>query len=223
VLELLAAQQGPLAQKQRYDPVSELVLTILSQHTSDVNAAKAYRRLRDAFPTWEEVMDVGPEGVAPYIQTAGLGRIKAPRIVAALKRIVELRGSLDLSFLGEMPMAEAKAWLRAIPGVGPKTAAIVLCFSFGMPAMAVDTHVFRVTRRLGLIGPKVTADQAHDILEGLVSPSEVYSFHIYLITHGRRVCHAQRPGCGLCALAGVCPSRGLFTASKPTNRAAQSR
>jgi endonuclease-3 len=211
VLELLAAQQGPLAWKQRYDPVSELVLTILSQHTSDVNAAKAYRRLREAFATWEEVMGAGPEGIAPHIQIAGLGRIKAPRIVAALKRIVELRGSLDLSFLGGMPLDEAKAWLRALPGVGPKTAAIVLCFSFGMPAMAVDTHVFRVTRRLGLIGPRVNADKAHDILEGLVSPGDVYAFHVYLITHGRRVCHAQRPECGQCPLARICPSRELST------------
>ncbi|MDP3061929.1 MAG: endonuclease III [Chloroflexota bacterium] len=213
VLELLAAQQGPLAWKQRYDPVSELVLTILSQHTSDVNAAKAYGRLREAYGTWEEVMEAGPDGIGPHIQTAGLGRIKAPRIVAALKRVVELRGELDPSFLSAMSLVEAKAWLRAIPGVGPKTAAIVLCFSFGMPAMAVDTHVFRVARRLGLIGPKVTADQAHDILEALVSPADVYAFHVYLITHGRRVCRAQRPACGQCALAEGCPSRGLFLAA----------
>lgn len=210
MLALLAEQQGPLTWHRRHDPVSELVVTILSQHTSDVNAGKAFRKLREAFPTWEEVMEAGPEGILPYIQMAGLGRIKAPRIIGALKRIVELRGSFDLSFLGEMPMQEAKAWLRAIPGVGPKTAGIVLCFSFGMPAMAVDTHVHRVATRLGLIGPKTSADAAHELLESLVPPERVYPFHIYLITHGRRVCRAQHPLCGQCVLARLCPSRRLF-------------
>ena len=116
-------------------------------------------------------------------------------------------GSFDLSFLAEMPLDEAKAWLLRLDGVGPKTAAIILCFSLGMPAMPVDTHIFRVSRRLGLIGPKVNADQAHDILEPMVEPEDVFAFHLYLINHGRQVCKAQRPRCGECVIAEGCPSR----------------
>ena len=124
-----------------------------------------------------------------------------------LERVRAEVGSFDLSFLAEMPLDEAKAWLRRLDGVGPKTAAIILCFSLGMPAMPVDTHIFRVSRRLGLIGPKVNADQAHDILEPMVEPEDVFAFHLYLINHGRQVCKAQRPRCGECVIAEGCPSR----------------
>jgi endonuclease-3 len=119
-------------------------------------------------------------------------------------------GSYDLSFLAEMPLSEAKAWLKDLPGIGPKTAAIILCFSLGLPAMPVDTHIYRVSRRLGLIGPKVSADAAHDILEPMVAPEDVFAFHVYLIRHGRAVCKAQRPQCSRCVLASSCPSRRLF-------------
>jgi endonuclease-3 len=205
-LELLEAEQGPITWKPRYDPVSELVFTILSQHTSDVNSERAYIALRNRYPTWEDVADTEPGAVAEAVRVAGLGNQKAPRIQVALRRVRELRGELDLSFLKGMPLPQAKAWLRALPGVGPKTAAIVLSFSLGMPAMPVDTHIHRVTRRLGLIGPRVTAEQAHDDLESLVPPEMVFRFHVAIIAHGRRVCRAQHPRCEACVLREGCPS-----------------
>ena len=146
------------------------------------------------------------EDIAQAIRIGGLSRIKAPRIKAVLQDIREKCGGLDLSFLREMPLEEAKLWLRQLPGVGPKTAAIVLCFALGMPAMPVDTHIYRVSKRLGLIGEKVTAEQAHDILEASVAPEQVFALHVYLITHGRQVCKARRPLCDRCVLSGGCPS-----------------
>ncbi|GBD11378.1 Endonuclease III [bacterium HR23] len=189
------------------EPVDELVFTILTQHTSDVNGKRAFERLKARFPHWEEVLDAPLEAIEEAIRSAGLSRQKAPRIQQALRTILERRGRLDLAFLQEMPLAEAKAWLRSLPGVGPKTSAIVLCFALGLPAMPVDTHVHRVARRLGLLGPRDNADKAHDLLEGLVEPEEVYPFHVYLITHGRRVCKARGPRCGECVLRDICPSR----------------
>ncbi len=207
VLALLEPQYGPFSWHQRYDPVTELVFTILSQHTSDINAERAERMLEERFESWEETAQADVREIEAAIQVSGLARQKAPRIQGTLRRILELRGELYLDFLRELPLAEAKAWLQSLPGVGPKTAAVVLCFSLGMPAMAVDTHVHRVSRRLRLIGPKVTAERAHDLLEGQVAPEEVYAFHVALITHGRRVCKAQRPRCGECVLSERCPSR----------------
>ena len=207
VLALLEGQRGIAQWYQRLDPVTELVFTILSQHTSDLNSERAGQDLRKKFGTWEAVVSAPMEEVEEAIRSAGLARQKAPRIQGTLSRILELEGSFDLEFLRELPLAQAKAWLRALPGVGPKTAAIVLCFALGMPAMAVDTHVHRVARRLGLIGAKVTAEQAHDLLEPMVQPEEVYRFHVALITHGRRTCKAQRPLCGECVLREKCPSR----------------
>ena len=195
LLALLEPEYGPLNWKQRRDPVSELVVTILSQHTSDTNAERAFGQLMNAFGSLEAVAGAEVEAIARCIRTGGLAQQKAPRIRAALNKIVEERGSLDLEFLRELPLPEAKAWLKALPGVGPKTAAVVLCFSLNMPAMPVDTHVHRVAKRLGLIGEKVTADQAHDLLEAMVVPEDVYKFHVYLITHGRLVCRSQRPLC----------------------------
>ena len=212
VLRLLSQEYGPVRYRQRLDPVSELVGTILSQNTSDVNSHRAFRSLREAFPSWEEVMQGDVRQIADSIQRGGLGHIKAPRIQTVLGRILEERGSLDLEFLRDMPLQEAKEWLKKLPGVGPKTAAIVLCFSLGMPAMPVDTHVFRVGKRLGLVGPKTTAEQAHDLLEEIVPPENVYPFHVLLITHGRRTCKARRPLCGECVLGDFCPSRDHFLA-----------
>ena len=207
VFELLVEQQGRAEWSPRYDPVTELVFTILSQHTSDVNSERAGHRLKSAYPSWDAVADADPEEITPYVMSAGLAKQKVPRIQETLKQVRELTGGYDLSFLAEMPLKEAKAWLRELPGVGPKTTAIVLCFALGMPAMAVDTHVHRVSGRLGLIGPKVTAEKAHDVLESLVPTEDVYAFHVALISHGRQVCKALRPLCAGCVLRDGCPAR----------------
>ena len=208
VMDLLGQEYGPFQWEPRYDPASELVFTILSQHTSDVNSERAFRNLMDTFGSLEAIAGADTADIEDAIRTAGLFRVKAPRIKAVLGRVLEEVGSFDLSFLREMPLAEAKAWLKRLDGIGPKTAAIILCFSLGMPAMPVDTHIFRVAKRLGLIGPKVTADQAHDLLEPQVPAEDVFAFHLYLINHGRRVCKALRPRCDDCVLAWGCPSRG---------------
>ena len=213
VLDLLRKEYGPFEWRPRYDPASELVYTVLSQHTSDINSKRAYDNLMMVFGSLEAVARAAVEEIEEAIRTAGLFRVKAPRIKAMLIQVLEEIGSFDLSFLREIPLDEAKTWLKRINGIGPKTAAIILCFSLGMPAMPVDTHIFRVARRLGFIGAKVTADQAHDILEPMVSPQDVYAFHLYLINHGRQVCKALRPRCDECVLAWGCPSRSQFQQS----------
>jgi len=202
----LEQEQGVAEWEPRYDGISELLFTILSQHTSDLNALRAFESLRDTFAAWEEVAQADHEDIARAIWIGGLSKVKAPRIKAVLKDIQDKRGNLDLYFLREMPMPEAKEWLRELPGVGPKTAAIVLCFAMGMPAMPVDTHIYRVSKRLGFIGTKTTAEQAHDILEATINPEQVFAFHVYLITHGRQVCKARRPLCEECILKEGCPS-----------------
>jgi endonuclease-3 len=194
------------------DAISELVSTILSQNTNDVNRDRAFQQLRERLPTWEAVRDADVEDVKDAIRTAGLANHKGPAIVRALKHITEQRGDLSLEFLRDLPVEEAKGWLTAINGVGPKTASIVLLFSLGMPAFPVDTHVHRVTRRLGLIGPKVTREQAHTILESMLPEETYYSFHLNVIRHGRQVCGARNPQCSACALRGVC----AYYAEHPT-------
>jgi endonuclease-3 len=186
------------------DPVSELVSTILSQNTNDVNRDVAFDRLRERLPAWEQVRDVEEGVVVEAIRPAGLANQKGPRIQAALRRITEERGEMTLDFLADWPVEEAKAWLTSIKGVGPKTAAIVLLFSLGRPAFPVDTHVHRVSRRLGLIGPRVSREKAHVELEQLLDPADYYPFHLNLIRHGRRVCTSRKPRCEDCALQALC-------------------
>lgn len=198
------AHYGPLEWRPSIDPLSELVLTILSQHTSDTNRDRAFGGMRERFPTWEEVRDAPTEELAEAIRSGGLANQKAPRIQEVLRLITAERGELDLSFLPTMSLAEAKAWLAGFRGVGPKTAACVLMFACGMPALPVDTHVYRVSQRLGLIGERTNAEQAHVTLEAMTEPEQRYSFHINLITHGRRVCKAQRPLCEVCVVRDWC-------------------
>ena len=186
------------------DPLDELVLTILSQNTSDRNSGRAFRLLKGRYPTYQAVLEAPVAELYDVIKPAGLGNIKAPRIQAVLAEILRRRGSLDLDFLRDMPMAEARAWLTSLPGIGPKTAACVLCFACEMPALPVDTHVHRVAQRLGIIGPRVGADAAHDLLESALKPEQVYSFHANMILHGRQICHALRPQCPRCPLADIC-------------------
>ena len=207
-IRLLTNEHGPFANEPRLDPAHELTFTILSQHTSDRNSERAFRSLMERFGTLESVAAAEVDDIEAAIAGGGLAKVKAPRIKTVLNRILELNdGSLDLTFLAEMPMDEARAWLRQLPGIGPKSAGIILSFSLGMPAMAVDTHIFRVSQRLGFIGPKINADKAHEILEAAMPPDDVYPFHAALITHGRQVCKAQRPLCGACVVNYGCPSR----------------
>ncbi|MCH2321901.1 MAG: endonuclease III [SAR202 cluster bacterium] len=209
-IQMMTEQYGPFDQEPRLPPTDELVFTILSQHTSDINSSRAYHRLMDRFVTLETVASADIPEIERAIAPGGLAKIKAPRIKKVLNRIQELNGSLDLSFLREMPLEDAKAWLRQLPGIGPKSAGIVLSFSLGMPAMAIDTHIYRVSQRLGLIGPKVSADKAHDLLEEKVEPDAVFNFHVSYINHGRQVCRAQRPLCPECVVGRLCPSRKKF-------------
>jgi endonuclease-3 len=204
ILAILDATYGPKMVSPDDDPLGGLIGTILSQATSDINSGRAYAALRTAFPTWEEVLDAPEELVAEAIRSGGLANLKARRIQETLGAILTARGALDLDFLAELPLAEARKWLTGLPGVGPKTAACVLLFNLGRPALPVDTHVHRVSRRLGLIGARVSAEAAHDVLQAQVVPERVYDFHVNLIWHGRRICHAQRPRCELCPLTGIC-------------------
>ncbi|MBE7534211.1 MAG: endonuclease III [Anaerolineales bacterium] len=185
-------------------PVHELVCTILSQNTNDKNRDYAFNLLRDKFPTWEEVRDAKIEEVIEAIRPAGLANQKGPRIQQVLKAITEERGALDLSFLKEMTVDDARDWLTKFNGVGPKTAAIVLCFSLGMPAFPVDTHVYRVTGRIGLRPEKMTVEQAHPHLESLFPPETYYAAHLNIIRLGREICTARRAMCEKCPIVKLC-------------------
>ncbi len=183
------------------DPVAELVRTVLSQNTSDSNRDVAYERLRQRFPTWERVRDAPVDELIDAIRPGGLANTKAPRIQAILRR---LGAHPDLDWLSEAPREPAIEFLTSLPGVGRKTAACVLIFSFGRPEIPVDTHVHRVGQRLGLLPEGVSFDHAHDEIRRVVDPEDAYELHINLIRHGRAVCR-PRPRCEECALRRMCP------------------
>jgi endonuclease-3 len=185
-------------------PVDELVSTILSQNTNDVNRDRAFESLQAKFPTWEQVRDAKTEDVIEAVRVAGLANQKGPRLQQVLREITAERGSLDLSFLADMPLEEARAWLTRFNGVGPKTAAIVLCFSLGRPAFPVDTHVYRVTGRIGLRPEKMTVEQAHPYLESIFPPETYYAAHLNIIRLGREVCAARKPNCPICPVRELC-------------------
>lgn len=195
---------GEPAWRPTLDPVSELVSTILSQNTNDVNRDVAFNRLRADLPSWEQVRDADQDRVIDAIRPAGLANQKGPRIQAALQLITEERGELTLDFLADWPVPDAKAWLTDIKGVGPKTAAIVLLFSLGRPAFPVDTHVHRVTKRVGLIGVKTSREKAHDELESLVEQEDYLVYHLNVIRHGREICSSRKPRCESCSLRDLC-------------------
>lgn len=203
---LLDATYGPRVLRESGDPVSELVGTILSQNTSDVNTARSMARLREEFPTWDDVRAAEVADVIDAIRSGGLANRKAPRIQAVLDTITERTGDQDLSFLAEMDLDEAKAWLTSMNGIGPKTAACVLLFSLGRPAMPVDTHVHRVMLRLGVVPPRTTPEGTARALEALIGPDphRVYAVHVETISHGRQICKAQRPKCDICPLKELC-------------------
>jgi len=184
--------------------IDELVSTILSQNTNDVNRDRGFNALRAKFPTWEAVRDAAPEAVIEAIRPAGLANQKGPRIQQVLRSISEERGALNLDFLAGLPIEEARAWLTKFNGVGPKTAAIVLCFSLNMPAFPVDTHIYRVSGRTGLRPEKMSVEQAHPHLESLFPPETYYAAHLNLIRLGREVCGARKPNCAECPIRKLC-------------------
>jgi endonuclease-3 len=184
--------------------IDELVSTILSQNTNDINRDRGFNALRAKFPTWEAVRDAKAEDVINAIRPAGLANQKGPRIQQVLRAITEERGSLNLDFLAGLPVEEARAWLTKFNGVGPKTAAIVLCFSLNMPAFPVDTHIYRVSGRIGLRPEKMTVEQAHPYLESLFPPETYYAAHLNLIRLGREVCGARKPNCPQCPIIKLC-------------------
>jgi endonuclease-3 len=208
VANRLSALFGHREWKSHGDPLDELIATVLSQHTSDMNTERAFASLRRTFPHWQDVASAPTAAVTEAIRCGGLASVKAPRIQQILRTIKSDTGNYSLDFLRTMPLAEAKDWLIRLPGVGPKTAACVLLFSLGLPAMPVDTHVHRVSRRLGLIAKTTDAREAHMALDMLLGPDRdaIYALHLNLIQHGRLTCKARLPACGACPLSDLCPN-----------------
>ncbi len=233
VLDRLAETAGRPVWARRLDPTGELVLTILSQNSADTNAEAAFAALRAAYPSapvplgasaeprhfagwggrglpdlpppdWAAVEAAPIAELTDVIRPGGLANQKAPRIQAALRALVANGGGYSLEFLAEKPPLEARDWLAAIPGIGKKTASVVLLFSFGTPLMPVDRHVHRVSSRIGLIPPTADADAAHDYYLAMLRPDQMFEAHVSLIGHGRRTCHAQRPDCEHCPIAPRC-------------------
>jgi endonuclease III len=225
----LAERYGRPAWERRLDPTSELILTILTQNSADTNAEGAFEALRRAYPGAGPVEAHKPgagwggfglsEGAAPdwarvefaplaeltdVIRPGGLANQKAPRLQATLRRIREERGDYSLEFLGDMSALEARAWLTGIDGIGKKTASVLLLFCFGQPLLPIDRHVDRVMRRVGLLPPKVSLEDAHDLALGMFQPDQMFEAHVNLIQHGRKVCHAQRPEHEICPLRARC-------------------
>ena len=204
VYERLLLAYGEPSWRAFYAPMDELVLTFLSQNTSDLNSGRAFQSLKVRFPDWQAVIDAPVEELADAIRLGGLADRKAPRIQKALRRILEERGEFNIDFLADLPVADAMRWLTSFDGIGHKTASIVMLFCFGKAAFPVDTHVGRVTRRLGLAAPKDTEEKIKGLWERLALPEWYYPLHLNLIRHGREVCHASRPECGRCLLSDLC-------------------
>ena len=206
VIKLLEQEYGSREWQPGRRSIDVLIGTVLSQNTSDVNSKRAFNSLLSTFGDWEAVAAAPVEHIAQAIKSGGLSRIKAVRIKQVLNKIEEQHGSISLDFLKAMNMSEAKDYLMQLPGVGPKTASCVLLFSLGKPSLPVDTHVFRVAKRLALIDSKVPIEVAHGLLQEQIPPSKVYQFHLHVIEHGRQICHARQPRCNACVLRIDCPS-----------------
>jgi endonuclease III len=206
-------------------PIAELILTVLSQSTNDRNRDVAYLRLRNRFPTWEEVRDAPEADVEDAIRPGGISRVKAARIQAILRAIsADRRDSpheLSLDWLPSVPLAEAQEYLVGLPGVGRKTAACVLLFAFGLREVPVDTHVSRVGTRLGLLRARASSRELHDQMLALTPRGQELELHVNLLRHGRRTCHARLPACERCALARMCPSAFTFGVPQPRGRTAK--
>lgn len=206
IVRALADAQGPLPWARRHDPVSELVTTLLSHSTTDVNQERAFRSLRSRFPTWDDVRRAPVAEVEEAVRVAGLAAQKAPRIQRVLDRIADDPRGSDLEWLGGAPLDEAMAYLTAMDGVGPKTAACVMCFSFDAHVVPADTHVHRIAVRTRIVGPRAPATAAQARLTRWTPPGEAFATHMRLIAHGRTVCLARAPRCGSCALLPLCPT-----------------
>lgn len=213
IVRLLESFFGPLEPPHQDDPLDELILTVLSQHTSDLNADRAFGDLHEAFKDWAAVEGAPEKRVADAIRSGGLANTKAPRIQAILREVRAREGAFDLSVLRGLADEEARAYLISLPGVGPKTAAVVLSFSLERDTMPVDTHVHRVTGRLGLIPARTSAEKADRILHDLIPDGLRTPLHVGFIRLGREVCKARDPRCRDCPLLDVCPS-GLATTGK---------
>lgn len=228
ILRQLDRTYGRPAHASEGDPLDSLIATVLSQNTSDVNSHRAFGQLKARFPRWENALAARPSQIASAIRLGGLADIKARRIKRMLRAVEEDRGALDLSFLKRMKVPQALGYLTALPGVGPKTAACVLLFSLKRPAFPVDTHVLRVSKRLGLLPPNTTMARAHELYEIMLSGGpagkrwsngDMLALHLGLVQHGRRICVARRPRCEICPLYDLCPRIGVVSA-RPARRAA---
>ena len=204
IRERLRELYGVPGQRPHGRPLAELILTVLSQSTNDRNRDVAYGRLRDRFPSWEAVRAAPVEEVEEAIRPGGISKVKSARIQAILRAIGD---PLDLTWLADVPVDEARAYLMELPGVGRKTAACVLLFAFGAHDVPVDTHVARVGQRLRLLRPGAPFKELHDQMLALTPPGAELELHLNLLRHGRRTCHAQRPACPECALRRMCPGR----------------
>jgi endonuclease-3 len=204
IRERLRELYGVPGQRPHGQPLEELILTVLSQSTNDRNRDTAYGRLRERFPSWEAVRDAPVEEIEEAIRPGGISKVKSARIQAMLRAIGE---PLDLAWLADVPVDEARAYLMALPGVGRKTAACVLLFAFGAHDVPVDTHVARVGQRLRLLRPGASFEELHDQMLAVTPPGAELELHLNLLRHGRRTCHAQRPDCPDCLLRRMCPGR----------------
>ena len=215
----LAKAFGPLEPPRAADPLDELILTVLSQHTSDLNAERAFGELRAAFPTWQRVVDSPSTAVADVIRSGGLANTKAPRIQAILREVREREGAFSLDRLRTLSDADARAYLISLPGIGPKTAAVVLSFALGRDAMPVDTHVHRVTKRLGIIPFNASAERADRLLQDLIPDGLRTPLHVAFIRLGRQICKAPIPRCAACPLKDLCPTAPRYLPTRASRRA----
>jgi endonuclease III len=206
VIALLEQEYGLLKWNPEKQHLDVLIKTILSQNTSDLNSGRAFKSLISTFDSWQDVASADIEHIAQSIKCGGLSKIKAIRIKQILNTIWEEHGSLTLDFLETMNTTEVRNFLMSLPGVGLKTASCVILFSMGRQLLPVDRHIFRVSKRLGLLGSNVSIEEAHNLLQNQVPPSKIYQFHVHLIKHGRQVCQARQPRCRKCVFEKSCPS-----------------
>lgn len=189
---------------KKHDGMDELISCILSQSTTDANRDRGFEALKAQYPTWDQAHHAPVDELVETIRPAGLANTKAPYIQGSLAGIFEERGEYNIDFIEDMSVEDAKSWLQNLPGVGPKTAAIVLCFAYNRAAFPVDTHVHRVGKRIGLLPDKISANKAHEHMEAIIPPEEYYAFHLQLIYHGRAVCKARSPKCEDCPIQKFC-------------------